>query len=62
MWYLKNNTNECTYKTDSQIDKTNCGYQRVGRDKLQMGDKWIQNAIYKIIRKKDFLCSTGSYL
>ena len=50
------------YTKQTHRQRRQTGYQRVGRDKLQMGDKWIQNAIYKIIRKKDFLCSTGSYL
>ena len=55
--YLKNDTNELIYKTktDSQTQKTNYGYQRWGRDKL---DIYIVLYINYIINK-NLLYSTG---
>ena len=55
-WNLKNNTNECICKTesDSWIKKT-CDYQRgkeKERDKLRVWDQQIQTTIYKIDKQE----------
>ena len=68
MWNLKNDTDELTYKTetDSQTQKTNLWLpkeKRVGRDKLGVWDQRIHTTICKIGKQQHpTIYSTGNYI
>lgn len=59
MWNLKNNTNQCIYKTDSQTTKNkfvvNKGEKEVGRDKIGVWDYQIQTIMYKIHKQQRYI-------